>query len=130
QFNAVSVSSSDQKLTADNEWYEHVSNLYPEDIYQAQLDKRLGEHFCGDGTCNSDEDCITCPEDCGGCPICEDVNSDGFINVIDLAMVIFVQSRHQGDPYWHAYDHMDMTGDGMINFYDVSAIINNMGQVC
>jgi hypothetical protein len=25
--------------------------------------------FCDDGTCNSDEDCETCPEDCGDCPV-------------------------------------------------------------
>ncbi len=24
--------------------------------------------FCGDGTCNNDEDCSSCPEDCGACP--------------------------------------------------------------
>ena len=35
--------------------------------------------FCDDGTCNSDEDCETCPEDCGICPpYCDDgtCNSD------------------------------------------------------
>ena len=25
------------------------------------------EPFCGDGNCNADEDCNTCPEDCGDC---------------------------------------------------------------
>jgi hypothetical protein len=25
---------------------------------------------CGDGTCNSNESCITCPADCGMCPAC------------------------------------------------------------
>ncbi len=29
------------------------------------------EPYCGDGICNGDETCSTCPEDCGVCPIDE-----------------------------------------------------------
>lgn len=29
----------------------------------------IPEYYCGDGTCNNDEDCSTCPGDCGACPI-------------------------------------------------------------
>jgi len=29
--------------------------------------------YCGDGTCNGDESCLTCPSDCGECgPVCGD----------------------------------------------------------
>jgi len=33
-----------------------------------QLDLSLTEPACGDGICNADETCSTCPEDCGACP--------------------------------------------------------------
>lgn len=34
--------------------------------------------FCGDGTCNGDETCSTCPEDCGACPtVCGDGVCEG-----------------------------------------------------
>ncbi|MBU0530839.1 MAG: hypothetical protein KKC05_04150, partial [Nanoarchaeota archaeon] len=59
-----------------------------------------------------------------------DVNSDGAVNIMDLVMVIFAQGRNQSDPYWHAYDHMDASGDGMINLDDVNSVMNLIGQVC
>ncbi|MBU0530633.1 MAG: hypothetical protein KKC05_03075, partial [Nanoarchaeota archaeon] len=68
----------------------------------------------------------------GGVVTCNDydANSDGAINIIDLAMVIFAQGRNNIDPYWHAYDHMDVTGDNKINLADINNIISRMGQVC
>jgi hypothetical protein len=34
------------------------------------------EPHCGDGVCNADEDCATCPDDCGPCPFCGDGTCD------------------------------------------------------
>ncbi|MBU0530164.1 MAG: hypothetical protein KKC05_00660 [Nanoarchaeota archaeon] len=102
------------------------SNAQLED---GKLDLDTGP-ICGDWVCTSDENCGTCPEDCGECQICPDANSDSIINIMDLAMVIFAQGRDQTDPYWHTYDHMDVTEDGMINLDDVSAVLARIGQTC
>ncbi|MBU0530840.1 MAG: right-handed parallel beta-helix repeat-containing protein [Nanoarchaeota archaeon] len=65
-----------------------------------------------------------------GAGVCPDVNSDGAVDIMDLAMVIFAQGRDQNDPYWHAYDHMDVTDDGMVNFDDISRVISYLGYTC
>lgn len=33
--------------------------------------------YCGDGTCNGDENCSTCSQDCGVCPVCGDGTCNG-----------------------------------------------------
>jgi formylglycine-generating enzyme required for sulfatase activity len=37
------------------------------DHYVCESGSCLYVPWCGDGTCDSDEDCDTCPQDCGGC---------------------------------------------------------------
>jgi len=51
-----------------------------------------------------------------------DVNGDGFVNVIDLAIVIFNQGRNPvSNPN---YAHLDLNEDGSINFDDVKLVMN------
>jgi len=33
------------------------------------------EFFCGDGTCDADENCSICPEDCGACSLADEDNN-------------------------------------------------------
>jgi len=64
-------------------------------------------------------------EDCSGADLsCSaDVNFDGNINVIDLAIVIFNQGRN---PATIGYGHLDLNSDGIISWSDVSIVMNNM----
>jgi len=51
-----------------------------------------------------------------------DVNGDGFVNVIDLAIVIFNQGRNPvSNPN---YAHLDLNEDNAINFEDVELVMN------
>jgi len=65
-----------------------------------------------------------------GAAACPDANSDGTINIIDLALVIFWQGKNslQGD--WNSFSHLDVNNDTMIDFGDVSSVISQMGQSC
>jgi len=57
-----------------------------------------------------------------------DVNSDGSINVIDLAIVIFNQGHNPvTEPN---YAHLDFDEDGQIDFGDVGRVMNRMGGSC
>jgi PGF-pre-PGF domain-containing protein len=42
-----------------------ISSIYP-------------DNYCGDSICTGSETCLTCPQDCGACPVCTD--SDGGLN--------------------------------------------------
>jgi len=66
----------------------------------------------------------------GGATICSDINSDGRINIIDLAIVIFNQGRNSGQPNWINYDHLDFDSNGQINWVDVSYVRNRIGSTC
>ena len=48
-----------------------------------------------------------------------DVNSDGVVNIIDLAIVIFNQGRAVDGS---GYDHLDIDGDGDIDWADVQLV--------
>jgi hypothetical protein len=41
------------------------------------------EPFCGDGICNGDETCATCPADCGVCPNNPPTHSNPILNASD-----------------------------------------------
>ena len=45
-----------------------TSNYQPQQNYQQQAER--SSPYCGDGSCNSDENCDTCPSDCGKCVSC------------------------------------------------------------
>jgi len=66
--------------------------------------------------------------DCG--PL--DTNSDGAINIIDLALIIFNQGISQiGNPStWQHYDHLDVNGDLVIDGNDISTLLTQIGQTC
>lgn len=56
-----------------------------------------------------------------------DVNNDGNINVIDLALAVFWQGKNSGDADWSNYLHLDVNNDGSnINWQDVLEIIGVM----
>lgn len=61
-------------------------------------------------------------EDCSGADLsCSaDVNFDGNINVIDLAIVLFNQGKN---PATTGYGHLDLNGDGTITWSDVGIVI-------
>lgn len=46
------------------------------DVYKDNLQGFASNAFCGDGTCQSNEDCGTCEDDCGAC-VCGDGSKDG-----------------------------------------------------
>jgi len=50
-----------------------------------------------------------------------DINSDGNINIIDLAIVIFNQGQDASNP---DYSHLDLDEDGDIDWDDVKIILN------
>lgn len=37
-----------------------------------ECDTDQTQSVCGDGVCDTDEDCISCPDDCSVCPTCDD----------------------------------------------------------
>ncbi len=53
-----------------------------------------------------------------------DINTDGKINVIDLAIVIFWQGKTDTDPDWDDYLHLDLNEDGAINWDDVQIVLS------
>jgi len=59
----------------------------------------------------------------GGIIYTPDVNNDGVINIIDLALVIFNQGRDPANPN---YEHLNLDSDNDIDFDDVQIIINNL----
>jgi hypothetical protein len=42
----------------------------------------FGEFYCGDGTCNQNETCSSCPQDCGECPSGNRKDSNSYNNPI------------------------------------------------
>jgi len=65
---------------------------------------------------------------------CYDTNGDLKVNIIDLVLVIFNQGKNNGQGDWQHYDHLDVNQDGLsngvIDFSDVLAILNQIGQIC
>jgi hypothetical protein len=53
-----------------------------------------------------------------------DVNSDGSINIIDLALTTYWQGRSTG--LGDNYNHLDITDDGVVNWLDVLQVIFRM----
>jgi hypothetical protein len=60
--------------------------------------------FCGDGTCDADEDCDSCSDDCGACPECTD--SDGG-NDPNVAGTIDGRDATEGVSYSIKSDYCD-----------------------
>jgi len=58
---------------------------------------------------------------------CPDANLDGVVNIKDLAIVIFNQGRSATGNYAHL--DFDESG-GVINWDDVSYVVNRMGESC
>jgi hypothetical protein len=52
-----------------------------------------------------------------------DINSDGKVNIIDLAISVFNQGRNPLSP---SYSNLDLNQDGKIDFDDVRIVINNI----
>lgn len=77
-----------------------------------------------DNDCDGSVDCLD--SDCDLHPSCSfvtyyDLNYDGKINIIDLAIVIYNQGKDSGDS---KYSHLDLDGSGgNINWDDVQAMI-------
>ena len=69
-------------------------------------------------------------EDCSGadlvCSISPDVNSDGKINIIDLALTTFWQGKNNGQGDWNLFQHIDLDSDGKVSFTDVLRVITGM----
>lgn len=63
---------------------------------------------------------------CGVAPPDADVNNDGSVNVIDLAIVIFWQGKNSGDADWDDYSHLDLDQDNDVDFSDVQVVIVNL----
>ena len=61
----------------DDDWYVDEADIGCEDAYgyYDPTDDDESNPFCGDGTCDNNETCSTCPDDCGSCeqdPYCGD----------------------------------------------------------
>jgi len=61
--------------------------------------------------------------------LCPDANTDGNVNVIDLAIVIFNQGHNPVTEPNYAHLDFDESG-GMINWDDVNRVIGRMGGSC
>jgi len=78
---------------------------------------------CGNGICDGNETCSTCPADCGSCTIeAEDINSDGVVNVIDVQLCVNVFLGTETTPDIIA--RADVNDDGSVNVIDVQRIVN------
>ena len=55
-----------------------------------------------------------------------DVNSDGKINIIDLAITTFWQGKNNGQGDWNLFQHIDLDSDGKVSFTDVLRVITGM----
>ena len=77
---------------------------------------------CGDGTCHHQEDCVSCPIDCGECSGCDgiigDATEDGILNVLDVVSIV----NCLFDGYCNSC--MDLNEDGILNVLDVVQLIN------
>jgi len=45
-----------------------INNVYQSGTKTVSFSVELPQPYCGDGICNVNETCSTCPEDCGACP--------------------------------------------------------------
>lgn len=52
-----------------------------------------------------------------------DVNSDGTINIKDLALEVYWQGKQNTDGDWNWFTHLDLNEDGVVNFEDVLEIV-------
>jgi len=55
-----------------------------------------------------------------------DVNSDGSVNIIDLALTIYWQGKIDSDGDWSWYDHLDVNSDGSVNWGDVLEVLKSI----
>ena len=78
---------------------------------------------CGNGICDGNETCSTCPADCGSCTTeAEDINSDGVVNVVDVQLCVNVFLGLETNPDIIA--RADVNNDGSVNIIDVQRIVN------
>jgi hypothetical protein len=64
----IKTTNSTGCLTFNNsQWTQHIFTI----------EKTNVTHFCGDGTCNDDESCSSCSQDCGTCPSEEQTTNGG-----------------------------------------------------
>jgi hypothetical protein len=61
---------------------------------------------------------------------CGDANTDGKIDIIDLALDIYWQGKNFGDSDWASYRVFDINGDLKVDYLDVQGMINKLGQSC
>jgi len=66
----------------------------------------------------------------GVAPPCHDINNDGIINIIDLAIVIFNQGHSSIDADWQDYEHLDLDNDATVDYDDVQLVLGDFGSSC
>lgn len=56
---------------------------------------------------------------------CHDVNSDGKVNIFDVALVLANQGKSGSE-----YSHLDVDVSGVVDFADANLVIGDFGEVC
>ncbi len=86
-------------ITTTRNWFSYDQTIqgYPITLNSSVL-------ICGDETCNGNEDCSTCSQDCGVCSTPGDLNNDNVVNVNDLLSVstfsdLVLVGRNFGNTY-------------------------------
>lgn len=65
----------------------------------------------------------------GYLPLCEaDINGDGVVNIIDLAILLGRYGSCAGDPGY--YPGVDLNDDGCVNLPDLATLLARYGDVC
>ncbi len=101
--------------TLNNDWYAKVNLTAGTHTYYAWVLENSGAYH------QTETRTITYLP--GASP---DVNGDGKVNVIDLAIVIYNQGHKSTDGNWNNYDHLDLDSDNAVDFDDVKIVMSSI----
>ncbi len=110
-FNSMNTIPRFINHTLNNDWYAKVNLTAGTHTYYAWVLENSGAYH------QTETRTITYLP--GASP---DVNGDGKVNVIDLAIVIYNQGHKSTDGNWNNYDHLDLDSDNAVDFDDVKIV--------
>ena len=62
--------------------------------------------------------------------LCYDVDENGIIDIIDLALTVYWQGKRSTDIDWDNYRHLDKNIDNIVDTLDVNNILSRLGESC